>query len=34
MYMILERNNSMVFRLDGCSFDYAHTWSKSGFSFC
>ena len=22
------------FRLDGCSFDYAHTWSKSGFSFC
>ena len=22
----------MVFRLDGCSFDYSHTWSKSGFS--
>ena len=20
--------------LDGCSFDYAHTWSKSGFSIC
>ena len=24
----------MVFRLDGCSFDYAHSWSKSGFSIC
>ena len=24
----------MVFRLDGRSFDYAHTWSKSGFSIC
>ena len=23
----------MVFRLDGCSFDYAHTWSKSAFQF-
>ena len=24
----------MVCRLDCCSFDYAHTWSKSGFSIC
>ena len=24
----------MVFILDGCSFHYAHTWSKSGFSIC
>ena len=24
----------LVLRLDGCSFDYAHTWSKSGFSIC
>ena len=25
---------SMVFILDGCSFHYAHTWSKSGISIC
>ena len=25
---------TMVFILDGCSFHYAHTWSKSGFSIC
>ena len=25
---------SMVLILDGCSFHYAHTWSKSGFSIC
>ena len=24
----------MVFIFDGCSFDYAHTWSKSGISIC
>ena len=24
----------MVFIIDGCSFHYAHTWSKSGFSIC
>ena len=24
----------MVFILDGCSFHYAHTWSKTGFSIC
>ena len=24
----------MVFILDGDSFDYAHTWSKSGISIC
>ena len=24
----------MVFIKDGCSFHYAHTWSKSGFSIC
>ena len=28
------RGTSMVFILDGCSFDYAHTWSKSGISIC
>ena len=22
------------FIIDGCSFNYAHTWSKSGFSIC
>ena len=26
--------NAMVFILDGCSFHYAHTWSKSGISIC
>ena len=25
---------SMVFITDGCSFHYAHTWSKSGISSC
>ena len=25
---------TMVFILDGCSFHYAHTWSKSGISIC
>ena len=24
--------NHGFYILDGCSFDYAHTWSKSGFS--
>ena len=24
----------MVFILDGCSFQHAHTWSKSGISIC
>ena len=24
----------MVFILDGCSFHYAHIWSKSGISIC
>ena len=24
----------MVFILDVCSFDYAHTWSKLGISIC
>ena len=30
----MESIRHMVLRLDGCSFDYAHTWSKSGFSIC
>ena len=25
---------NMVFIIDGCSFHYAHTWCKSGFSIC
>ena len=24
----------MVFILDGCSFDYAHTWRQLGISIC
>ena len=28
------RQSIMVFILDGCSFHYAHTWSKSGISIC
>ena len=24
----------MVFIIDGCSFHYAHTWSKAGISIC
>ena len=30
----LINGENMVFILDGCSFDYAHTWSKSVFSIC
>ena len=26
--------HTMVFTIDGCSFRYAHTWSKSGISIC
>ena len=29
-----ETESGMVFILDGCSFHYAHTWSKSGISIC
>ena len=28
------RSASWFFQLDGCSFDYAHVWSKSGISIC
>ena len=30
----VHRTTIMVFVLDGYSFDYAHTWSKSGISIC
>ena len=30
----IRPDQAMVFILDGCSFDYAHTWSKSDFPTC
>ena len=34
-YLLPENlDNTMVFILDGCSFRYAHIWSKSGISIC
>ena len=32
LFSTFRKFRTMVFILDGCSFDYAHTWSKSGFS--
>ena len=34
MPQLLTSVNIMVFILDGCSFHYAHTWSKSDISIC
>ena len=31
---VTKSKNNMVFILDGCSFHYAHTWSKPGISIC
>ena len=34
IFMKKKTIESMVFITDGCSFHYAHTWSKSGISIC
>ena len=34
IFQLMSKNMTVFFILDGCSFHYAHIWSKSGISIC